>query len=201
MHDHPPFESRFFKLTLINILANITVPLAGLVDTAMLGHLAEIRFLAGVALGAILFDYVYWTFGFLRMGTTGTAAQALGRGDEKEVHLVLLRSATVALGLAAVVLVLQKPLCEAVFTMLSGEPDVEQAGRVLASCPDVTHCYERPPHETFPYNLFAMVHAREQDVALGIFTRLSEEAGLTGGRMLTSVREFKKSSPVFFAEE
>ncbi|NQT93357.1 MAG: hypothetical protein HQ559_11400 [Lentisphaerae bacterium] len=79
--------------------------------------------------------------------------------------------------------------------------DVEQAGRTLARCPDVTHCYERPPHDTFPYNLFAMVHAREHDVALGIFEQLSADAGLNEGKMLTSVREFKKSSPVFFCEE
>ena len=78
--------------------------------------------------------------------------------------------------------------------------DVERAGRVLAGCPDVTHCYERPPRDTFPYNLFAMVHAREHAVAQGIFERLSAQAGLSGGKMLTSVREFKKSSPVFFCE-
>ena len=78
--------------------------------------------------------------------------------------------------------------------------DVERAGRVLSSCPDVTHCYERPPRETFPYNLFAMVHARERVVAQRIFAELSEQAGLADGKMLTSVREFKKSSPVFFCE-
>ena len=48
-------------------MATVSVPLAGLVDTAILGHLEDIRFLAGVALGSIVFDYVYWTFGFLRM--------------------------------------------------------------------------------------------------------------------------------------
>ena len=62
-------RTRFFRLTLLNILSIITVPLVGLVDIAMLGHLADIRYLAGVALASILFEYVYWTFGFLRMGT------------------------------------------------------------------------------------------------------------------------------------
>ena len=60
---------RFFTLTGINIVSNLTVPMAGLVDTALLGHLPDIRFLAGVALSSLIFDYVYWSFGFLRIGT------------------------------------------------------------------------------------------------------------------------------------
>ena len=63
-----------------NILANVAVPLAGLIDAAMLGHLDALHHLAGVALATIVFDYLLWTFGFLRMGTTGLAAQAIGRG-------------------------------------------------------------------------------------------------------------------------
>ncbi|HKI83569.1 MAG TPA: hypothetical protein VKA63_04460, partial [Candidatus Krumholzibacteria bacterium] len=63
--DRPPgLARRFWRLSSLNILANLMVPLTGLVDMALLGHLGQIRFLAGVALGAILFDYVYWTFGF-----------------------------------------------------------------------------------------------------------------------------------------
>jgi MATE family multidrug resistance protein len=120
---------RFFRLSLLNILSNITVPLAGLVDTAMLGHLGDIRFLAGVALATVLFDFVYWSFGFLRMGTTGTTAQAIGRGDTAEAFLVLYRSLLIAVTIALVLLVLQLPLREAGFGLLSGEPAVEQAGR------------------------------------------------------------------------
>ena len=79
---------------------------------------------------------------------------------------------------------------------------VEVAGRKLATCPEVTHCYERPPVSAeFPYNLFAMVHARERPAAEAIFRRLTEFAGLADGRMLMSTREFKKSSPVFFLED
>ena len=126
-----PAEQRrlFFRLTFINILSNVTVPLVGLVDTGMLGHLPEIRFLAGVALASVLFDYVYWSFGFLRMGTTGTVAQAMGRGDSREVHLVLHRSLLLAVGLGVAMLVLQLPLRELGFALLSGEANVELAGR------------------------------------------------------------------------
>ena len=120
---------RFFRLALINILASVTVPLVGLVDTAMLGHLGDIRFLAGVALASLLFDYVYWTLGFLRMSTTGMTAQAVGRGDHVEVTDVLRRSMLIALALGGAVLALQVPLREIGFALLSGEPGVELAGR------------------------------------------------------------------------
>ncbi len=122
-------KRRFFKLALINILSTLTVPLVGLVDTAMLGHLPDIRFLAGVALASLLFDFLYWTLGFLRMSTTGMTAQAVGRGDRDEVTLVLYRSAAIALVLSAAIVVLQLPLREIAFALLSGEPAVELAGR------------------------------------------------------------------------
>ena len=120
---------RFARLTALNILANVAVPLAGLVDVAMLGHLSDLSFLAGVALATILFDYLYWTFGFLRMGTTGVTAQALGRGDDAEVHLTLYRALAFAAGTGAAILLLQVPLGELGFLLLSGGPAVEAAGR------------------------------------------------------------------------
>ncbi len=120
---------RFARLTFINIISNITVPLASLVDTALLGHLESIRFLAGVALAAVIFEYVYWSFGFLRVGTTGTTAQAVGRGDTGEVYLTLYRSLLLAWLLAAAILLLQLPLRELGFLLLGGAPEVEAAGR------------------------------------------------------------------------
>ena len=77
---------------------------------------------------------------------------------------------------------------------------IAAAGRVMARSPHVTHCYERPCFPAFPFNLYAMIHAKAREEAVGIFERLGSEAGLCGGRMLWSVREFKKSSPVFFGE-
>jgi multidrug resistance protein, MATE family len=127
-HPHH-LHRRFFRLTLLNILANVTVPLAGLVDVAMLGHLRDIRFLAGVALASLIFDYVYWTFGFLRMGTTGTTAQAVGREDEREAQLVLYRSLALAGGIGTALLLLQAPLRELGFLVLSGTEGVQAAGR------------------------------------------------------------------------
>lgn len=119
---------RFASLSTWNILANITVPLSGLVDAAMLGHLDEIRFLAGVALGAIVFDFVFWTFGFLRMATTGLTAQAVGRRDDLAMQRVLQRSAVLAVVAGLGILALRGPLGDLAFGLLSGDAGTEAAG-------------------------------------------------------------------------
>ncbi len=123
-----PLTREFFRLTVPNILSNITVPLVGLADTIMLGHLPDIRFLAGVALGAVIFDFIYWSFGFLRMGTTGMTAQAVGRDDMSEVMALLLRSLLVAGVIGVTLLLLQLPLQRLGFFLLSGSSETEQAG-------------------------------------------------------------------------
>ncbi|WP_253188100.1 MATE family efflux transporter [Leptolyngbya sp. 'hensonii'] len=120
---------QFFRLASINILANLLVPLAGLIDTAFLGHLAEIRHLAGVALATVLFNYLYWTFGFLRMGTTGMTAQAIGRGDRDAAILIGLRHGIVALILGLIIVLLQVPLRDIGFTLLQATPAVKAAGQ------------------------------------------------------------------------
>ena len=101
----------------------------GLVDTAMLGHLDEIRFLAGVALASLLFDYIYWSLGFLRMATTGTTAQARGRGDTQEERLCLARGLALAIAFGLLVLFLSPRLERIGFALLSGEASVESAGQ------------------------------------------------------------------------
>jgi multidrug resistance protein, MATE family len=123
------FLRRFCRLAIANIFANLMVPLAGLIDVALLGHLAEIHHLAGVALATVLFNYIYWTFGFLRMGTTGMTAQAIGRGDRPAVLLTGLRNGILALGIGLTILVLQQPLRELGFTVLSAAPEVKASGQ------------------------------------------------------------------------
>ena len=123
------FRRRFSRLAVTNVLATLMVPLAGLIDVAFLGHLQDIRQLAGVALATVIFDTVYWVFGFLRMGTTGMTAQALGRSDMDEVRRVFLRAAAMALALGALIFASQWPLREGGFWLLQGTEGVEQAGR------------------------------------------------------------------------
>lgn len=123
------FLRQFFQLAIVNILSNLMVPLAGLMNVAFLGHLAEIRHLAGVALATVLFNYIYWTFGFLRMGTTGMTAQAIGREDREAVLLTGLRNGVLALGLGLAILVLQQPLKTLGFTLLNATPEVKASGQ------------------------------------------------------------------------
>ena len=122
-------KKRFWRLAIVNILSNLMVPLASLVDTAFLGHLTEISHLAGVAIATVLFNYIYWTFGFLRMATTGLTAQARGRGSIEEVILILLRNCAIALSLGIIILILQYPIREIGFSLLQADPVVIEAGR------------------------------------------------------------------------
>ncbi|MCA9692788.1 MAG: MATE family efflux transporter [Nannocystaceae bacterium] len=110
-----------------NILANVAVPLAGLIDAAMLGHLDALHHLAGVALATIVFDYLLWTFGFLRMGTTGLAAQAIGRGEPGEALCVAVRAALLGVCVGALLLALREPIAAIAFDLLEGTPDVKAA--------------------------------------------------------------------------
>jgi multidrug resistance protein, MATE family len=123
--------SAFFKLAIVNILSNLMVPLAGLMDVAFLGHLSEIRHLAGVTLATVLFNYIYWTFGFLRMGTTGMTAQAVGRNDQEAIALIGLQNGVLALGIGVIILLLQQPLSWLGFTLLSASPEVKASGQAF----------------------------------------------------------------------
>jgi len=125
----PGERADFRRLTALNILANVSVPVASLADTAMLGRLADIRFLAGVALATVLFDYLYWSFGFLRMGTTGLTAVAAGRDDRPELTAILYRAVLSSLVLGTLILALGRPIGDLGFRLLTGATEVETAGR------------------------------------------------------------------------
>lgn len=128
MQDDHDLKS-FLRLAFINVLSNLMVPLAGLFDVAFLGHLDELWYLAGVALATVLFNYLYWTFGFLRMGTTGMTAQALGRNDPEAMLLVGLRNGAMALSIGSGIVLLQYPLRHLGFWLLRATPAVKVAGQ------------------------------------------------------------------------
>ena len=100
-------NSQILRLAVPSILANITIPLVGLVDTAIVGHIANATFIGGIAIGTMLFDLLYWNFGFLRVGTSGMTAQAFGRGDRVECAQLLTQSVGIALIGAAMIWLLQ----------------------------------------------------------------------------------------------
>lgn len=122
------FLPRFYRLSFVSVLSNMMVPLAGLVDTAFLGHLSDIRHLAGVILASILFDYLYRVLKFLRSSTNAITAQAVGQDDPKAILLAGLRSGLIALAIGLAVLMLQYPLQKLGFAILSGTADVEASG-------------------------------------------------------------------------
>lgn len=118
-----------FNLAWPVILSSLSVPLVGAVDTAVMGQLPDPRYMAAVAVGAVIFSSVFWAFGFLRMGTTGFVAQAAGRGDDAEVSLALLRALGVALVLGGLVVLLQVPLGEAAFWLMGAGEEVTSSAQ------------------------------------------------------------------------
>ncbi|NJN20702.1 MAG: MATE family efflux transporter [Leptolyngbya sp. RL_3_1] len=125
------FLRRFGRLAIANILSNLMVPLAGIIDTAFLGHLADIHHLGGVAIAQVIFNVVYWSFGFLRMGTTGLVAQAQGRQDPTEIALIIGRNGLVALLAGLIILGLQGLIGAIGFGLMSATPDIEMAGQAF----------------------------------------------------------------------
>src|SRR5690606_39175578 len=110
------------------ILANASVPLPGLVDVAVIGHYGSTTDLAALAMGALLFNFVYWSFGFLRMATTGFVAQAAGAGDEAGVRAALLRPLLMGVALGAAVWALQWPLGRLYFALMDAGAAVAGTG-------------------------------------------------------------------------
>lgn len=115
---------RVFNLAWPVILSSLSVPLVGIVDTAVMGQLPDPRYMAAVAVGAVIFSSVFWVFGFLRMGTTGFVAQAAGRGDKAEISLALLRAFGVALVLGVLLILLQVPLGQTALWLMGAGAEV-----------------------------------------------------------------------------
>lgn len=119
---------RILKLAVPNIISNITVPLLGMVDLAIVGHLGSEIYIGAIAVGSIIFNFLYWNLGFLRMGTSGFAAQAYGRKNFSEAILILKRSLIVAGILALLILLLQYPIRKVSFYVIKSSSEVaEQA--------------------------------------------------------------------------
>ena len=115
------------KLALPSILANITVPLVGMVDIAVAGHLDSnaATLIGGIAIGSMLFDLLYWNFGFLRIGTGGLAAQAYGTGDRRECARILTRALAMSLAIAAFLIAVQWVFVKAAFLVVECTPEVQ----------------------------------------------------------------------------
>ncbi len=119
-------NKQILALAIPNILTNLSVPLLSSVDTAVVGHLDKAYYLGAIAIGSMIFNFIYWAFGFLRMGTTGLTSQALGKGDDKEVALNLFRPALLAIIFGVILLALQYFISEISFLIIEASPEVER---------------------------------------------------------------------------
>ncbi|MEP3562223.1 MAG: MATE family efflux transporter [Marinobacter sp.] len=126
-------DQRLWLLAWPLMLTNLTVPLLGLVDTAVLGHLDNPEYLGAVAVGANLFSILYWTFGFMRMGTTGLAAQAWGQRDSFAQVALLLRSLMLAVGIGLLLILFHQPLIALGLHLMNPSPSVAELAAEYAS--------------------------------------------------------------------
>lgn len=117
---------RILHLAIPSIVSNITVPLLGLVDVTIVGHLGATAYIGAIAVGGLLFNILYWNFGFLRMGTSGLTSQAYGRKDKDAEIRVLVQAVSVGLFSALAMLILQYPIERLAFRLLDTSAEVEQ---------------------------------------------------------------------------
>lgn len=122
-------NKQILHIALPSIISNITVPLLALVDTTIVGHLGSASYIAAIALGGMIFNMIYWLFNFLRMGTGGLTAQAYGANQHQTTSYILLRSLTIAGGIALTLLLLQRPIFQVTFHFVTATAEV----RSLAS--------------------------------------------------------------------
>ncbi|MEL6123125.1 MAG: MATE family efflux transporter, partial [Bacteroidota bacterium] len=110
-------NKEILRLAIPNIISNISVPLLSAVDTALMGHLSTMH-LGAVGLGAMIFNFLYWNFGFLRMGTTGLVAQSLGGNDQERIVSLLWQSVVIGLGVGLLLLLGRGPLLSLAYAAL-----------------------------------------------------------------------------------
>jgi len=124
------WHRRVLALAFPIVLANLTQPILGAVDTAVAGHLADASYLGGVALGGLFFNFVFWGFGFLRMGTTGLVAQAHGARNRDELRNSVVRALLMAAAIGAFVLLVQQPLIGYALRLIGGSDAVQHHAQI-----------------------------------------------------------------------
>lgn len=124
-----PINKSILSLAIPNIISNITVPILGMVDIALMGHLDSAVYIGAIGLGGVIFNVLYLSLGFLRMGTTGFTAQAYGKSDNTEIAHGLYRALAVAFVLAVMLITLQSPIEKLSFYLLNGSEEVKELAR------------------------------------------------------------------------
>ena len=130
MHTSENVNKEIYRLALPNIVSNFSIPLLGAVDTALMGRLESVHYLGAVGIGGIIFSFIYWGFGFLRMATTGLTAQAFGKRDLQECGRLLLRAIGIGIAASLLLFILQWQLADVSFRLIGTSPEVEHLARV-----------------------------------------------------------------------
>ncbi|MFL2526730.1 MAG: MATE family efflux transporter, partial [Candidatus Azotimanducaceae bacterium] len=123
------WHRRILALSWPVILSNLSIPLVGLVDVAILGQLSNPSYIGAITVGTAVFSAIYWLFGFLRMGTTGLVAQAYGAKKDNEVKLTYARALLIATLLGMILVLIQKPLEHLLFILFDASNDVEEMAK------------------------------------------------------------------------
>lgn len=121
---------KILNLAIPNIISNLSVPLLGAVDTALVGHLDDAYYLGAIAVGSMIFNFIFWGFGFLRMGTTGITAQAFGEKDRTASIMTLARALSVAAVFGVLIVLLQVWIVDLSFWLVEASPEVERYTRI-----------------------------------------------------------------------
>ena len=129
MHTPENINKEIYRLALPNIVSNFSIPLLGAVDTALMGRLESEYYLGAVGIGGIIFSFIYWGFGFLRMATTGLTAQAFGEKDLRECGRLLLRAVCIGIMSSLFLFIFQWQLIDLSFLLIDASPEVEHFAR------------------------------------------------------------------------
>ena len=129
MHTPQDINKQIYRLALPNIISNFSIPLLGAVDTALMGRLESEHYLGAVGIGGVIFSFIYWGFGFLRMATTGLTAQAFGENDTPECGRLLLQATGIGITISLFLLIFQWYLADISFLLIDTSPEVEHLAR------------------------------------------------------------------------
>lgn len=122
-------DRNILRLAVPNIVSNVTIPLIGLVDMALMGHLDSEVYIGAVSLGTVIFNFIYWGFSFLRMSTSGFTAQSFGEGKQAESFHILSRAMVISTLISLLIIVLQVPIEWISFKVINGSTEVEELAR------------------------------------------------------------------------
>lgn len=117
-------DKEILNIAVPSIVSNVTVPLLGLVDVAIVGHMGDAVYIGAIAVGGMIFNVIYWVFGFLRMGTSGMTSQLYGAKDWRRVSQLLVRALSIGVGIGVLFILLQRFICEGALDVMQPTQDI-----------------------------------------------------------------------------